>query len=103
MMYGFGDVPKPRLDSVKVMEDLVSEFLFDVLNKAASVRKAKVKTEDVIHVIRKDDKKKSRVEELLFMQEEIKTAKRAFQESEIPGLDESELALMAGISTPLPK
>lgn len=38
----------------------------------------KLRTEDLLHVLRHDPKKVARVEELLFMNEELKRARKAF-------------------------
>jgi transcription initiation factor TFIID subunit 13 len=44
----------------------------------------KIKTDDLLFVLRKDTKKYARVEELLYMNEEVKKAKRAFDTEELP-------------------
>lgn len=49
--------------------------------KAMDVSKAgKITVEDLIFVIRKDTKKYSRVKELLLMSEELRKARKAFDE-----------------------
>ena len=35
MMYGFGDVPNPRDDTAELLEELVLEFLQDLVGDAA--------------------------------------------------------------------
>lgn len=39
----------------------------------------KLKTDDLLFVLRNDPKKHARVEELLFMNEELKRARKAFE------------------------
>ena len=46
----------------------------------------KLRTEDLLHVLRHDPKKLARVEELLFMNEELKRARKAFDIDEEAGV-----------------
>jgi hypothetical protein len=46
---------------------------------AVPVASVKLRTEDLLHVLRHDPKKLARVEELLFMNEELKRARKAFE------------------------
>lgn len=50
--------------------------------KVALLHGGKVKTEDLLFVLRKDTKKFSRAEELLLMNEVVKKAKKAFETEE---------------------
>ncbi|KAF9433649.1 hypothetical protein BGZ76_009169 [Entomortierella beljakovae] len=87
LMYGFGDVPNPANDAVGVMEDMVIEYLTDTCMQAAVIadkRGGKVNVEDFKFVLRNDAKKRSRVEELLYMNEDIRRAKKI---ADIPELD----------------
>lgn len=45
----------------------------------------RVRTDDLLHVLRHDEKKLARVEELLFMNEELKRARKAFDIEEEAG------------------
>lgn len=87
MLYGFGDVENPRADTVDLVEDLTQRYLAELLRKAqrfsASGRGGKVKTEDILYQLRGDQKKFARVEELLFMNEELKRARKAFEVEDI--------------------
>lgn len=47
----------------------------------------KFRTDDILFVLRKDPKKYARVEELLFMNEELKRARKAFDVDEEPERD----------------
>lgn len=51
----------------------------------------KLRTEDLLHVLRHDPKKVARVEELLFMNEELKRARKAFDIEEEAGATSREL------------
>ncbi|XP_071134865.1 transcription initiation factor TFIID subunit 13-like [Mytilus edulis] len=81
MMYGFGDDRNPYTESVDILEDLVIEFLTEMTKKAMEVgRTGRISVEDIIFLIRKDPKKYSRVKELLTMNEELRKARKAFDE-----------------------
>ncbi|KAK2158770.1 hypothetical protein LSH36_164g04045 [Paralvinella palmiformis] len=81
MMYGFGDVQVPYIESVDILEDLVIEFIIEMTRKCMEVgRQGKISVEDIIFLVRKDPKKFSRVKELLLMNEELRRARRAFDE-----------------------
>lgn len=81
MMYGFGDDQNPYTESVDFLEDLVIEFITDMTHKAMDVGKnGRVQVEDIMYLARKDKKKYARVKELLNMNEELKKARKAFDE-----------------------
>lgn len=81
MMYGFGDDRNPFTESVDLLEDLVIEFITEITHKASEVGKSgKVQTEDIIFLVRKDQRKYARVRDLLVMNEELKKARKAFDE-----------------------
>ncbi|KAJ8474919.1 hypothetical protein ONZ45_g15781 [Pleurotus djamor] len=91
LMYGFGDDRNPANDSVNVMEEILVEFILDVCNQAATPmgtsRKARLGIEDLRRVLSRpaDAKKLARMEELLFMQEDIKRARAEFDDDEMAG------------------
>ena len=81
MMHGFGDDSIPYTESIELLEDLVVDFIRDQTRKAMEVgRSDKVHVEDTVFLIRKDPKKFTRVKELLTMNEELKKARKAFEE-----------------------
>lgn len=81
MMYGFGDDQNPYTESVDLLEDLVIEYITEMTKKAMEVgRPGRIQVEDIIFLIRKDAKKYSRVKELLTMNEELRKARKAFDE-----------------------
>ncbi|KAI6036557.1 hypothetical protein BKA83DRAFT_4164544, partial [Pisolithus microcarpus] len=74
LMYGFGDDRNPANDTVNVMEEILVEFIVDVCQAAGGPqRKTRLSMQ----------KKLARMEELLFMQEDIKRARAQFEESEL--------------------
>ncbi|XP_038076970.1 transcription initiation factor TFIID subunit 13-like isoform X2 [Patiria miniata] len=82
MMYGFGDDQNPYTETVDLLEDLVLDFITDTTLKAMEVgRPGRVQVEDIIFLIRKDSRKLSRVKDLLMMNEELKKARKAFDEA----------------------
>jgi transcription initiation factor TFIID subunit 13 len=46
----------------------------------------KLRTEDLLFVLRNDPKKHARVEELLYMNEDLKRARKAFEVDEDPAM-----------------
>ncbi|KAJ3559105.1 hypothetical protein NM688_g539 [Phlebia brevispora] len=71
LMYGFGDDRNPANDTVNVMEEILIEYIIDVCQTRATFPRPA------------DAKKLARMEELLFMQEDIKRARAQFEESEM--------------------
>ncbi|XP_058295495.1 transcription initiation factor TFIID subunit 13 isoform X2 [Hylobates moloch] len=83
MMYGFGDDQNPYTESVDILEDLVIEFITEMTHKAMSIgRQGRVQVEDIVFLIRKDPRKFARVKDLLTMNEELKRARKAFDEAD---------------------
>ncbi|KAJ8589578.1 TFIID-18kDa-domain-containing protein [Rhizopogon salebrosus TDB-379] len=86
LMYGFGDDRNPANDTVSVMEEILVEFIADVCQTAGGPqRKTRLSIEDLRLALSRlpDAKKLARMEELLFMQEDIKRARAQFEESDI--------------------
>lgn len=103
-MYGFGDDRNPATDTVNVMEEILVEFIVDVVRSPCWMtnyfmtpfarqcqtaggpqRKTRLSIEDLRRALSRpaDAKKLARMEELLFMQEDIKRARAQFEESDI--------------------
>ncbi|GFS33497.1 TBP-associated factor 13 [Actinidia rufa] len=78
----------PLPESVTLVEDIVVEYVTDLVNKAQDVasKRGKLLTEDFLFLIRKDLPKLNRSTELLSMNEELKQARKAFE------VDEEKLA-----------
>eukprot|EP00088_Acartia_fossae_P030071 TRINITY_DN3102_c0_g1_i2.p2 TRINITY_DN3102_c0_g1~~TRINITY_DN3102_c0_g1_i2.p2 ORF type:complete len:154 (-),score=58.58 TRINITY_DN3102_c0_g1_i2:711-1136(-) len=81
MLYGFGDDKNPYTETVDFLEDLVMEFIQDMTQKAMDIgRTGRVQVEDIIFLVRKHPRMYARVRELLTMNEELKKARKAFDE-----------------------
>ncbi|CAM8973662.1 unnamed protein product [Rhodiola kirilowii] len=85
MMYGFGDDPNPLPETMALVEDIVVEYVTDLANKAQETasKRGKLLTEDFLFLIRKDPAKLNRARELLSMNEELKQARKTFDEREV--------------------
>lgn len=69
------------LETAELVEDLAIDFITEMTLKAMDVgKKGKVHVEDIIYIIRKDAKKYARVKDLLTMNEELKKARKAFDD-----------------------
>jgi len=81
LLYGFGDDENPYTETVDMLEDLLIEFITETTHKCMEIgRTGRIQVEDIIFLVRKDPKKYSRVKELLTMNEELKKARKAFDE-----------------------
>ncbi|CAD5121838.1 DgyrCDS10307 [Dimorphilus gyrociliatus] len=86
MLYGFGDDKNPYAESVDLMEDLVIDFITEMTQRALEAgRQGRISVEDIVYVVRKDVKKYSRVKELMMMSEELRKARKAFDEIKFAG------------------
>ncbi|CAO1417633.1 unnamed protein product [Diamesa hyperborea] len=86
MMYGFGDDQNPYTESVDLLEDLVIEFITETTHRAMEIgRTGRVQVEDIVFLVRKDQRKYARVKDLLTMNEELKKARKAFDEIKYVG------------------
>lgn len=86
MMYGFGDDQNPYTESVDLLEDLVVEFIIETTHRAMEIgRTGRVQVEDIVFLVRKDPRKYARVKDLLIMNEELKRARKAFDEIKYVG------------------
>ncbi|XP_074306238.1 transcription initiation factor TFIID subunit 13-like [Silene latifolia] len=84
MMYGYGDDRNPLPETVALVEDIVVEYVTDLVHKAQDIatKRGKLLTEDFLFLIRKDMPKLNRCTELLAMNEELKEARKAFEVDE---------------------
>ncbi|RWS17911.1 Transcription initiation factor TFIID subunit 13-like protein [Dinothrombium tinctorium] len=81
MMYGFGDDENPYTESVDLLEDMVIQYIIEVTYNAMEVgRQGRVQVEDIMYLMKKDGRKYARVKDLLIMNEELKKARKAFDE-----------------------
>lgn len=101
-MYGFGDDRNPANDAVNVMEEILIEYITDVVRipqlrfrfefwirlqcqqAAGPSRKMRLSIDDLRRALSNpaDAKKLARLEELLFMQEDIKRARSQFNDND---------------------
>ena len=81
MVYGFGGDPSPDPETLDVLEDVMVEFVSDVMQRAgaSASKQGKVRTQDLLYVIRKSPKQWGRAKELLLLKKEIEEAKRTSQ------------------------
>ena len=83
MMHGFGDDANPYTETVDLVEDLVVQFITEMTVKAMEVGKSgKVHVNDIMFILRRDPKKYARVNDLLRMNEELKKARKAFDDAD---------------------
>ncbi|EAA12355.3 transcription initiation factor TFIID subunit 13 [Anopheles arabiensis] len=88
MMYGFGDDQNPYTESVDLLEDLVVEFITEMTHRAMEIgRTGRVQVEDIVFLVRKNSRKYARVKDLLTMNEELKRARKAFDEIKYAGAE----------------
>jgi len=80
-LFGYGDDQNPYQETVDFLEDLVMEFITSMTQRAMEIgRPGKVQVEDIIFLVRKQPRMYARVRELLTMNEELKRARKAFDE-----------------------
>lgn len=81
MMYGFGDVSSPRVDTVETVHGYLMDYLGLLLTRVHNMAriKGKTKTEDLMYFLKRDRKKYSRVKNLLLTNEELKVARKIFE------------------------
>ncbi|XP_018654697.1 serine/threonine kinase [Schistosoma mansoni] len=83
MLYAFGDDENPLPETVSLVEDIAVRHIIEMTKKALKIGKpGKISVEDVTYLVRRDPKKFSRVKELLLLSEELRRARKAFEEDE---------------------
>jgi len=87
LLYAFGDVPNPRQDTVKFVEDLMVDYLVQLAHDATKLGqyRGRVRTEDFLFALRKEPRKLARAKELLALDKELKRARQAFNISDFTG------------------
>jgi len=90
-LYGYGDDQNPYTETVEFLDDLVLEFITDFTKKAMEIgRSGRVQVEDIIFLVRSTPKMYARVRDLLTMNEELKKARKAFDEGPWPRMAAEE-------------
>ena len=76
----FGDDDSPLPETVKVLDEIVTDFIIETCHAAAECaaysHRQKIKVDDFKFALRKDPIKLGRVTELLQMEKDLKNAKR---------------------------
>ncbi|CAA90114.2 Transcription initiation factor TFIID subunit 13 [Caenorhabditis elegans] len=81
MVYGFGDDKEPYDKTLDTLEAIVLNYIKELCQLAMKVGKPdKMALEDIHYLIRRDPKKFSRVKDLLSMSEELKKARKQFED-----------------------
>lgn len=87
-LYGFGDDKNPYQETVALVEELVIGYITDTTKQALDIGKPnKITLEDITYVIRKDKRKAIRAKELIYLNEEIKKARKGIDDqsyAEVP-------------------
>ncbi|CAD5219162.1 unnamed protein product [Bursaphelenchus okinawaensis] len=82
MLYGFGDVKETDEATLEALEKIVMDYIEKLCKKALKVGKGnRLGLDDIYYLIRRDRRKFARVRELLSMSEELKKARRAFDDA----------------------
>jgi len=86
LLYAFGDDVNPLPETVKVLDEIVTDFIIETCHSAAAsaayARRQKIKVDDFKFAIRKDPAKLGRVQELLSLDKELKDARRQFDQND---------------------
>uniref|UniRef100_A0AC35U173 Transcription initiation factor TFIID subunit 13 n=1 Tax=Rhabditophanes sp. KR3021 TaxID=114890 RepID=A0AC35U173_9BILA len=81
MLYGFGDAKIPFDETIDLLEVMVNDYIRDISLAAMNTGKqGKITLEDIHYLIGRDAKKYGRVKELLHAHQDIKIAKKKFEE-----------------------
>ncbi|VDK61710.1 unnamed protein product [Onchocerca ochengi] len=82
MIYGFGDDKVPYDKTLELLETIVTNYIQHMCQRAVQMGKpGKLTLEDIHYLIRRDAKKFGRVKDLLSMSEELKKARKQFDEA----------------------
>ncbi|GMR38018.1 hypothetical protein PMAYCL1PPCAC_08213 [Pristionchus mayeri] len=88
MMYGFGDDKEPYDKTLEMLESIVLDYIKEMCERAKAVGKPdKIQLEDIHYLIRRDTKKFARVKDLLSMSEELKKARKQFEDASTEKLE----------------
>ena len=81
LMFGFGDQINPLPESISLLDELLQEFMQDLCESAMKFNNQKLKTNDFLQALERDEKKLSRAYELLSLDKELKMARATFGDS----------------------
>lgn len=90
MLYAFGDVETPRIDTATTVHSYLCEYLNTLLVKTHRMAqiKGKTKTEDLLFFLKRDRIKYTRVKNLLLTNEELINARKIFEAKDYEKEDE---------------
>ncbi|RMZ66232.1 transcription initiation factor tfiid subunit 13 [Pyrenophora seminiperda CCB06] len=85
-LLAFGDNDYPLSESVRVLDEIITDYIIETCHEAASVahhaRRAKIKLDDFKFMLRRDTGKLGRVSEMLETDKELKRKRKAFDTDE---------------------
>ncbi|KAF2013965.1 transcription initiation factor IID, 18 kDa subunit, partial [Aaosphaeria arxii CBS 175.79] len=85
-LIAFGDDDQPLTETVKCLDEIVTDYIIETCHEAASVahhaRRAKIKLDDFKFMLRRDTAKLGRVSEMLETDKELKRKRKAFDTDE---------------------
>ena len=95
-LIAFGDDEQPLPETIKVLDEIVTDYIIESCHEAASVathaRRAKIKLDDFKFMLRRDTTKLGRVSEMLEKEKELKRSRKIFDTDEgaiVKGADKS--------------
>lgn len=95
LLYAFGDVETPYIETVGVLEDILQEYIYLICMEASKMARAagrqKIKIDDFKFALRNDPKKLGRVEKLLVLQKEFDAARKEYDYSRLEGKQLSKM------------
>jgi transcription initiation factor TFIID subunit 13 len=85
-LLAFGDNDYPLPETVRVLDEIVTDYIIETCHEAASVahhaRRAKIKLDDFKFMLRRDTVKLGRVSDMLETDKELKRKRKAFDTDE---------------------
>jgi transcription initiation factor TFIID subunit 13 len=85
-LVAFGDEHNPLPETVKVLDEIITDYIIESCHEAASVaqhaRRAKIKLDDFKFMLRRDTTKLGRVSEMLDKEKDLKRQRKAFDTDE---------------------
>ena len=86
LLYAFGDDQDPLPETVRVLDEIVTDFIIETCHQAARSasysNRQKIKVDDFKFAIRGNEAMLGRVQELLGMDKELKEARKQFDMAE---------------------
>lgn len=86
MLYAFGDDVDPLEETVRVLDEIVTDFIIETSHTAAKAAevsgRTKLKADDFKFAIRKDEVATGRVKELTALDKDLKETRKALDDTE---------------------